>query len=410
MQYRFVFIFFFLQIINAEGQVFNNSQLLGNNQYEVRWNKTNIRSFTYQLRSGKEITVELPTFAIEGKQVAVVLSSFQSVANPVLLKNGVTEHVFDGAFQQNPSLHLQVTFQVSPDNPVLRFMYRLKTNKSFRLTKEEGKETITYLSFQTMSPDIKEVRFSEFNERFHATHRTEQFLGEQYFTDETSFMGPMAVMEKAGSAFLVAYEHGSQYPDRFLEFHLDKKQTVSLHSVKGNYTNYQEANEFNSIWFEIAGANGSENTLAQAYRTFILKYLSQNKESRKPYIFYNTWGRQERVQWTGQKYLSSMNLNWTLKEIDRAHAMGIEVYVLDAGWFNKTGDWEVNKTFFPDELKQVKAKLDQYGMKLALWFNPVVAAASSNMYEKNLKNRMSWNGKYETLTLSGKQRKVLVFV
>ncbi len=73
----------------------------------------------------------------------------------------------------------------------------------------------------------------------------------------------------------MAYEHGSQYPDRLLEFHLDKKQTVSLHSVKGNYTNYQEANDFNSIWFEIAGANGSENTLAQAYRTFILKYLSE---------------------------------------------------------------------------------------------------------------------------------------
>ncbi|MBD0289428.1 MAG: alpha-galactosidase, partial [Flavisolibacter sp.] len=84
----------------------------------------------------------------------------------------------------------------------------------------------------------------------------------------------------------------------------------------------------------------------------------------------------------------------TLKEIDRAHAMGIEVFVLDAGWFKKTGDWAVNKEFFPDDLKQVRAKLNNYGMKLGLWFNPTVAALSSDMYQRNVSNRMSWNGKY----------------
>ena len=45
------------------------------------------------------------------------------------------------------------------------------------------------------------------------------------------------------------------------------------------------------------------------------------------------------LQWSGQKYLSSMNLDQTLEEIDRAHTMGIEVFVIDAGWFKKTGDW-----------------------------------------------------------------------
>jgi len=89
-----------------------------------------------------------------------------------------------------------------------------------------------------------------------------------------------------------------------------------------------------------------------------------------------------------------MNLDQTLKEIDRAHAMGIEVFVIDAGWFKKTGDWEVNKELFPDELKQVKGKISGYGMKLGLWFNPTVAALSSAMYTRNLTNRMSRNGTY----------------
>jgi alpha-galactosidase len=89
-----------------------------------------------------------------------------------------------------------------------------------------------------------------------------------------------------------------------------------------------------------------------------------------------------------------MKLDVTLQEIDRAHAMGVEVYVIDTGWFTKTGDWSVNKEFFPDDLKQVKAKLDGYGMKLGLWFNPTVVALSSRIYAKNQKNRMSWDGKY----------------
>jgi len=37
-----------------------------------------------------------------------------------------------------------------------------------------------------------------------------------------------------------------------------------------------------------------------------------------------------------------MNLKQTLDEINKAHDMGIDVYVIDAGWFQKTGDWTVN--------------------------------------------------------------------
>jgi alpha-galactosidase len=179
-----------------------------------------------------------------------------------------------------------------------------------------------------------------------------------------------------------------------------------VEAVKGNYLNNQLVDGFQSVWFDMAAIGGSEDQLAGSYRTFVLKYMTQNLESRKPYIFYNTWGRQERVQWAGQKYLSSMNLDQTLKEIDRAHAMGVDVFVIDAGWFKKTGDWAVNKELFPDELKQVRSKLEGYGMKLGLWFNPTVAALSSDMYKRNISNRMSQNGKTGDPGRYGKRKKV----
>ncbi len=136
-----------------------------------------------------------------------------------------------------------------------------------------------------------------------------------------------------------------------------------------------------------------KDALAAAYRNFVLKCMTENAESRKPYIFYNTWGRQERIKWAGSTYLSSMNLQTTLQEIEVAHQMGIEVYVLDVGWFLKTGDWDVNTTFYPDSLKQIKALLDKYQMKLGLWFNPLLAAKTSRMLAENKQDVVVTNGK-----------------
>jgi alpha-galactosidase len=138
---------------------------------------------------------------------------------------------------------------------------------------------------------------------------------------------------------------------------------------------------------------GSIDQLASAYRFFVLKFLTQNLASRTPYIFYNTWNFQERNKWwNGRPYLESMNEDRILKEIDVAHRMGVDVYVLDTGWYDKTGDWTVSRRRFPDGLKNVKAKLDGYGMKLGLWFGPTSAAISSRMVREHPEWRMSWNG------------------
>ena len=389
-----IILFFTLCTLYATAQQPENS--IGNSQYTVSWSAGAVSGFQYKIKNNAAAyNITLPSFFINGRKTAAVLNALTRPAKTAIFKNGVTEYTTDGALKELPAVRLQIRFQVAPDNPVLRFQYSLATkDTTYKLTKTAGKDDITYLSFNSSQPQIKEVRLSQFNERFHATHLTEEIIGDRYFDNSATLMGPIIVTGNKSASFLAAYEHGSQYPDRFLEFRLNKTKTVQINAVKGNYTDGERANGFTSVWFQVAGVSGGENLLAERYRSFVLHYLSQNSESRKPYIFYNTWGRQERVQWAGGKYLTSMNLEQTLQEIDRAHAMGIEVYVIDAGWFNKTGDWEVNKDFFPDSLKQVKAKLDGYGMKLGLWFNPTVAALSSNMYRNNLQNRMSWDGKY----------------
>ncbi len=121
--------------------------------------------------------------------------------------------------------------------------------------------------------------------------------------------------------------------------------------------------------------------------------MTTHRESRRPYIFYNTWNYQERQKWSANHdYLESINLKRALKEIDVAHQIGIEVYVLDTGWYQSTGDWKVSQERFPDRLQQIRSKLQGYGMRLGLWFGPTSAAVSSNVVRQHPEWRASWNG------------------
>ena len=78
-------------------------------------------------------------------------------------------------------------------------------------------------------------------------------------------------------------------------------------------------NGYKTLWMNIGIVDGDADKMAQVHRHHILNYMSENVESRKPYIFYNTWNYQERNQALhGNPYLHEMNKERMLKEIDVA--------------------------------------------------------------------------------------------
>ncbi len=340
-----------------------------------------------------------PVVEIDGKSIVCYVDSFKMFSKPAILKNGVSEYIFQGKIKAFPQIELKLIFRLSPDNAVLRYKYVLSRSGNHRLTKSKGNDKIVYFSTSMASfKQVKEVQFANYDEKFHSYELKEQIIEDRLFENNYSVMGPMPAFGNNDNTFLIAYEHGSQYGNEFLHFNMFEDRTVNVSAVKGNYLDNQsisKGSEFETVWFEIAGIKGDEAMLTSAYRMFMLKYISQNLGSRQPYIFYNTWGRQERVNWAGNLYLYSMSLKQTLDEIEQAHKMGIDVYVLDAGWFLKTGDWPVNTSvkYFPDTLKQVAGLLKKYNMKLGLWFDPTKAALSSNMLERNNNYRTSIAGK-----------------
>ncbi len=80
-----------------------------------------------------------------------------------------------------------------------------------------------------------------------------------------------------------------------------------------------------------------------------------------------------------------------IKEIaSTAKDLGIELLVLDDGWFgkrdsdtNSLGDWFVNKEKIPGGLNGIAENLNSKGMEFGLWFEPEMVSLDSELYRKH---------------------------
>lgn len=74
----------------------------------------------------------------------------------------------------------------------------------------------------------------------------------------------------------------------------------------------------------------------------------------------------------------------------KASEYGIELFVMDDGWFghrndDKTslGDWAPNKLRFPNGLKQLSDNLKNLGMKFGIWIEPEMISEDSDLYREH---------------------------
>ena len=335
-----------------------------------------------------------PVFEVDGQVLAPAFSS----VTPIFQKNlndAVTEYQFDCVYTALPDLTLRLILRVADGSPILKFKYALKGNGAHRLTRSAG-EKLDYCTVSIAEEEaLTEVRFSEFNQMLHSFCMNEVPVKDSCFTNSFQVMGPLLAGTNETDSFLLAYEHGSQYPDAFIQFCFPPERRIVLSAKKGNYIAGAPLHvaSFEPVWLDFGSVTGNVDDLAAAFREFQLKYATLNLESRKPYIFYNTWCFQERNKWYNRKaYLSDMNEDRMMAEVEAAHEMGIDVFVIDTGWYEKTGDWSVNTARFADGMKGLKSKLDEYGMRLGLWIGPTEAAITSLAHSLHPECKVSTDG------------------
>ena len=276
-----------------------------------------------------------PVFEVDGKQVVAKAFHFAEVGKPIHLDNGVTEYAFEGLLAGDSHLSLRIEFQVNGDTPVVRFRYTLKADKPRAMTAPAGENRLTYFETSLRQfPEVKEISLSNFVELSHSYTLGEQEIAARNFEESSNFMGPILAASDGRHSFLVAYEHGSEVPFTFLHYQLNPDHEIGLTAVKGNYLPGQTidvAHSYSTVWLETAAVAGDMDQLASNYRRFVLKSMAVNTATRAPYIYYNTYGHQERNKWWNGNWWSGhpypMNQENILKEIDVAHRMGVDVFV-----------------------------------------------------------------------------------
>ena len=112
--------------------------------------------------------------------------------------------------------------------------------------------------------------------------------------------------------------------------------------------------------------------------TFVREHLCRGKykHARRP-VLLNNW-EATYFDFNSEKIL----------EIARGAAdLGVEMLVLDDGWFGKRdddtsglGDWYVNEKKLPGGLKPLADQINALGLKFGLWFEPEAVSEDSDLY------------------------------
>lgn len=120
------------------------------------------------------------------------------------------------------------------------------------------------------------------------------------------------------------------------------------------------------------------SALSHTYHKLIKEHICRGtyKNVRRP-VLINNW-EATYFQFTGEKIL----------EIARQAAeLGVEMLVLDDGWFGKRdddnsglGDWYVNEKKLGGTLTELSEKIHALGMKFGLWMEPEMVNEDSDLY------------------------------
>ena len=115
----------------------------------------------------------------------------------------------------------------------------------------------------------------------------------------------------------------------------------------------------------------------RAIRAHLLRDVWQNR--RKP-VLVNSW----------EAFYFDYDHERLLRFAKESAALGVELFVLDDGWFghrdddsSSLGDWWVNEKKLPGGLGALTAEINQLGMEFGLWVEPEMVSEDSCLYREH---------------------------
>ncbi len=128
------------------------------------------------------------------------------------------------------------------------------------------------------------------------------------------------------------------------------------------------------IVYSDTGLDGMSNTYHKLYRTRLAR--GRYRDAERP-VLINNW----------EATYFNFDEKKLLEIAREAKETGIELFVLDDGWFGKRnsdnsslGDWYVNTEKLPNGLDGLVKKINELGLKLGLWIEPEMISPDSELY------------------------------
>lgn len=187
--------------------------------------------------------------------------------------------------------------------------------------------------------------------------------------------------EFSGDVYGFAFAYSGNH-----SFEVEKDQLDQTHLVIG-------INDYNFSWKLDAGSEFQTpevlmtysdqglNKMSQAFHEIIRERIvrSKFKHADRP-ILVNNW----------EATYFDFNEEKLKTIVDEAENLGIEMFVLDDGWFghrdddnSSLGDWTVYKKKFPSGLGHFADYVHEKGLKFGLWFEPEMISYDSELYRKH---------------------------
>lgn len=120
------------------------------------------------------------------------------------------------------------------------------------------------------------------------------------------------------------------------------------------------------------------NQLSHHFHDFVNRHvIPQSFQHQARPIVLNSW----------EAFYFDFNYRKLLRLAHQAKDLGIELFVLDDGWFGKRnddksslGDYTINKKKLPFGLKRLTDKIHHQGLKFGLWFEPEMISPDSDLF------------------------------
>ncbi len=191
-------------------------------------------------------------------------------------------------------------------------------------------------------------------------HDTNEFMGEAY-------------------GFALAYSGNHK-------FEVERDQFGQIHVNTGiNDYNFKwklnPNEEFQTPEVLMVYSDQGLNKMSQAFHSLIHERImrSKFKDQIRP-VLVNNW----------EATYFDFNEDKLKTIVDKAKKLGLEMFVLDDGWFghrdddnSSLGDWKVYKKKFPNGLGHFADYVHEQGLKFGLWFEPEMISYESNLYKEH---------------------------